>query len=1160
MPLTAGQKLALTQLEAIAVEGDAVELLRVDEPLDPLDELVVEITLRCAGFRHQPGGLRLRDRERFHVRIAPDFPFKEPSVDVAHQEWAGHAHVQWSSHLCLYQAPTTEWDPADGIFGFVDRLRFWLEKGALGELDPVGGPLHPPAAYARDWSLPMVVPRADTPDVADAAWLGLAELRQVSDRRVDIVGWANPLREPWPEHAAVAVLLPRSLTWEYPTRVKHLLDEFDRQGVNRRLLLALLQFGAFANEEAEDLYVVVGSPMRGVAGGERRQHLEVWYLRDEFVKRVRSTTSKPTDTDEIAEIRQEMEELLLQIADLSPVEFCVVREDRPEVTERRDAGSPLEAFRGRTVAIWGCGALGGWIGEALTRSGVRKLILYDNAVVTPGILVRQPYDDADLGFWKVQKLRERLQRIRPDIVVEARAKNVLTTALETDEWADDAEVIVDATAAIAVATKLERHRRLHPKSVTVISMLLGHRAERGLVAIAHPDAVGSAGDVVRRAKLACASRVELRGFLNEFWPDPPRTEVFQPEPGCSDATFRGSAAEVLALGMAMLTAAAQELATRNSDEPAVAHLLALPAADHEGRREVRLAWPADVLVGDGLSDYQIRIAEHALAEIRAWSRRTGRIIGPRVETGGLIFGQRDDAAGVIWLTEVTGPPPDSVQSEAEFVCGTAGNDRFRAEKHSRGRGSIEFLGMWHTHPGGSAMPSERDILSMTALVLNDDPPLPKSLALIVGGTPDDLELGGYVFDRADYKAPFVELVFHDRTIRPGPARAQSRNVGLAFSGGGARAIAFHLGCLRALVDRDVLGRVAVVSGVSGGAVMSAAWVYSDEEFVAFDARIVALLRRGLTRGTTRRALAGRAGLRAIAATGTAGVASLLARFATTTVGAASRLPGVPRRRLAGWRLEPPLRRFASRTDALRDTLSAELFEHSLMTSSRRENVDVVLNACELRSGSAFRFGSRESSCWRFGTVDGNRIEVAEAVAASAAYPVFLPALDREWRFVRRDGRVEKQRVVLTDGGVYDNLGTSCLEPGRSADFTYNIFPVDYIIACDAGRGLLTSDPVPYFWVSRMKRSFESIFRKAQDAGRARLHQYAADGQLTGFVMPYLGNRDHVLPVQPADLVPREAVVDYPTDFSAMPDEDIERLALRGEQLTRLLIDHYCPEL
>jgi NTE family protein len=144
--------------------------------------------------------------------------------------------------------------------------------------------------------------------------------------------------------------------------------------------------------------------------------------------------------------------------------------------------------------------------------------------------------------------------------------------------------------------------------------------------------------------------------------------------------------------------------------------------------------------------------------------------------------------------------------------------------------------------------------------------------------------------------------------------------------------------------------------------------------------------------------------------------------------------------------------------------------------------------------------------------------------------------------------------------VYDNLGTTCLEPGRSPDHTYNVFPVEYIVACDAGRGIWATDPIPYFWVSRMRRSFESVFRKAQDAGRARLHEFAATGKLAGFVMPYLGNRDDVLPVRLPDLVTRADVIDYPTDLAAMSADDLERLALHGEQLTRMFIDRWCQEL
>ncbi|EQD28163.1 hypothetical protein B1B_18968 [mine drainage metagenome] len=61
-------------------------------------------------------------------------------------------------------------------------------------------------------------------------------------------------------------------------------------------------------------------------------------------------------------------------------------------------------------------------------------------------------------------------------------------------------------------------------------------------------------------------------------------------------------------------------------------------------------------------------------------------------------------------------------------------------------------------------------------------------------------------------------------------------------------------------------------------------------------------------------------------------------------------------------------------------------------------------------------------------------------------------------------------------------------------------------------------------------------------------------------MPYLGQQDTALPWEPADLIPREEVISYPTDFGAMSNEWIDKLANRGEQLTRGLVDYYLTDL
>lgn len=55
-------------------------------------------------------------------------------------------------------------------------------------------------------------------------------------------------------------------------------------------------------------------------------------------------------------------------------------------------------------------------------------------------------------------------------------------------------------------------------------------------------------------------------------------------------------------------------------------------------------------------------------------------------------------------------------------------------------------------------------------------------------------------------------------------------------------------------------------------------------------------------------------------------------------------------------------------------------------------------------------------------------------------------------------------------------------------------------------------------------------------------------------------RDDRLPVPIADLVPRERVDAYGTNFSAMTADDLDAITVRGEQLTRSLINAYTPDI
>lgn len=384
-------------------------------------------------------------------------------------------------------------------------------------------------------------------------------------------------------------------------------------------------------------------------------------------------------------------------------------------------------------------------------------------------------------------------------------------------------------------------------------------------------------------------------------------------------------------------------------------------------------------------------------------------------------------------------------------------------------------------------------------------------------------------------------------------------IGLALSGGGSRAIAFHLGCLRALHDRNILAKVRIISSVSGGSVIAALYAYKDQSFEDFERDVKNLLMRGLSRGILRYTFFSAETPKIIGTAMTSGLFAALAGIASLIVSGLALLglsPSICRRLQSG--LHAPLPRFASRTTAFSRYLDRSIFGSAVLSDVAKPGLDVVINAAELRTGTAFRYGSKESGSWRFGTLVAP-VQVAKAVAASAAYPALLPALDEMQRY-RKGGTTTAHRTIITDGGVYDNLGISCLLPGRDKAFSTNVGDVNFIISCVAGQGLPDASSVPYWWASRMVATVNTIHRRTHSMAFDLLHRLAQTQQIKGFLLPYLGQQDDKLPAPPPDLVPRQATFDYPTDFSPMSTEDISKISLRGEQLTRSLIETYHPDL
>ncbi len=1125
--LSEGQRQALEELQRIEAAGDSIEISFNQAVSNSYLGWPVLVSIDTR-FPSSERGIPLRSREEIAIFIPQEFPWKIPTVCVTHDRWAGHRHVNWGL-LCLYLAPDIEWNPSDGMHGFLERLVEWLERAAQDTLAPIAAAVHPPVVLESE-GLPTVVPRVNTPIPDNEPWLGFAAIERHADHLVKLTRWI-PLAGEWKNldvYKAAVVLSHLPFPYDFPDSLDGLLSELDKHGLPLKRFLWLLRVTAHYNKRGTPLFVIIGTPMRGLRGVDERQHLAAWHISAKNVIRLRNTVPlKGNINDLLSEDGKPPSQMTAWSRDVK-LSWCPVDEARPEVTTRRDAKSVMATFASQTVTLLGCGAIGSHLAEHLTRVGVKELTLIDRGRVRIGHLSRQSFDHADVGRPKVEALRERLVRIRPEL--EQRVKthdgDALPLVGEQDGSLWDADIVIDATANTTVAKRFELAVRDRDKKPWLMSMLLGHQANRGFLTVAPPTGRGGTSWIRQRTKLACLADPRLHSFAQEFWPDPPRTDLFSPEPGCSSPTFIGANADIAAVVAYLAREAATALHTGTE---ATATLVELGVPNERKTAVSRsLHFSSPTRLKDAVHDYTVNIDPPAMHEIMTSIRRSHRH-SAGAETGGLLFGEIDNATRTITVTTAIGPPPDSVASSTGFTCGKEGSRSISDALAILSQGTHRPIGMWHTHPDGSPNASPTDLKGMMSIVHHDEPPQHQQLLVVVGGCPTGTAWNAYLCDRKTERWPSA-IAQPVKSATPTYGR-----IGLALSGGGLRAVAFHLGCLRALHDRGLLEQVSVVSGVSAGSLVAALWAYSDMTFPEFDAHIMELLRRGLFRKVLGRWLRPSHRLQSAATTITAGVLSLPNLFLG---------PG------------GPLTRRTSRTHALQSALEG-MFGERLMADVTREGLAVVLNACDLRTGSAFRFGNLESGSWRYGVVKDNKVPVTQAVACSAAHPAFFPAMDFTKTFIEKNGNEHRRRVILSDGGLFDNLGISCLMPGRSAKISTNVQEVDWIIACDADEGLFEGSDRPYWWTGRMRRSIDSMYRRARSLERSRLFDtVGSPAGLKGFVIAMLGMDDSRLPIPVPDLIPRSHVVNYKTRFYGLSSDAINKLSNRGEQIMHCLTRHY----
>ena len=347
------------------------------------------------------------------------------------------------------------------------------------------------------------------------------------------------------------------------------------------------------------------------------------------------------------------------------------------------------------------------------------------------------------------------------------------------------------------------------------------------------------------------------------------------------------------------------------------------------------------------------------------------------------------------------------------------------------------------------------------------------------------------------------------------AAAASPGIALCLSGGGYRAMLFHVGVIWRLNELAWLPKLDRISSVSGGSITSGALGAAWPSLV-FDAGGVATnLQEKLVAPI--RALAG----------DTIDIGLVLVGMLPGT-SAANRVADAYRKRLFGQL-------------TLQDLPDRPLF---------------VINATNVQSGALWRFSKPFLWDWRVGKIDHPRVELALAVAASSAFPPVLSPVHLKFDhsdFVPGSGANLQHPpfttdVVLTDGGVYDNMGL---------ETAWKQF--DTILVSDAGKPMAFEATPKTDWLDHSLRVLDLIQNQVHALRcRALIAAYKA-GERKG---AYWGIATDIADYRVADPLPCPAaqclaLAALPTRLGATPDEVQERLINWGYAVCDAAMRAYC---
>ncbi|PKM79976.1 MAG: patatin [Firmicutes bacterium HGW-Firmicutes-14] len=363
-------------------------------------------------------------------------------------------------------------------------------------------------------------------------------------------------------------------------------------------------------------------------------------------------------------------------------------------------------------------------------------------------------------------------------------------------------------------------------------------------------------------------------------------------------------------------------------------------------------------------------------------------------------------------------------------------------------------------------------------------------------------------------------------------------IGIALSGGGIRAAAFHLGVLGRLAIERLLENVTFLSTVSGGSLVTGLiYSISGNRWPTSDSFIKIVLPQ----------------------------AKYYFTYTNIQRDATKRLLTHPWLLLQG-----------------KAKLISESLLHCWQIRGNLKDISTnprwIINATCYESGKNWRFMPQRMGDYILNYVENPEIPIADAMAASAAYPGLIGPLvlkSKNYKWFQFDNSKEKmelnepktKKIHIWDGGVYDNLGVEALFKSNGKKFRdeYN-----FLIVSDASKGIETTKPFLFYHRafrlvniamdqvrSLRARNLVNHFQEKPNSG-----VYLKIGNSAKYILEQAGIPEEQITVRSNNNLTKDDVnkaKNLETTLQKLTEDDFYRVYRHGWEVTNLTLQSRCPE-